>query len=97
MTAQKNVLVCPVVIFAVALALRLATGAVFLHGGHMTIDSADKLTAGYESVRIAQSLASGNGFSAPWPGAGSTAWLTPVMPAILAADMLVSVCTPARR
>ncbi len=36
-----------------------------------------------------QSLASGQGFSKPWPGAGPTAWLTPVMPTILAADMLV--------
>jgi hypothetical protein len=69
----------------------LATAAIFLHGdgGHMTIDSAGSFVEGYEAVNIAQSLASGNGFSKPWPGAGTTAWLTPVMPAILAADMLV--------
>jgi hypothetical protein len=67
----------------------LATAAIFLHGGHMTIDSAGEFTEGYEAVGIAQSLASGNGFSHPFRGAGSTAWLTPVMPAILAADMRV--------
>jgi 4-amino-4-deoxy-L-arabinose transferase-like glycosyltransferase len=69
----------------------LATGATFLYGDgrHMTIDSAWMLTEGYEAANIAQSLASGNGFSKPWPGAGPTAWLAPVMPAILAADMLV--------
>ena len=55
----------------------------------MTIDSAGMLTEGYEAVGVAQSLASGNGFAAPWPGAGPTAWLTPVMPAMLAADMRV--------
>jgi len=80
----------PAFIFAVALTMRLATGAIFLHGdgSRMTIDSAWQLTEGYEAVGIARSLASGHGFSAPWPGAGPTAWLTPVMPAILAADML---------
>ena len=82
----------PALIFVVALALRLATGAIFLYGGHETMDSvgfSDKFTEGYEAVGIARSLVSGNGFSAPWPGAGSTAWLPPVMPAILAADMSV--------
>lgn len=88
MTAQRHLLAHPVFIFAVALTLRLATGAILLHGGHNTIDSA-VATEGYEAVGIAQSLASGNGFSQPWPGSGRTAWLTPVMPAILAGDMLV--------
>jgi hypothetical protein len=89
--AGARLLTRPALIFAVALTLRLATGAIFLHGEgrHMTIDSAWQLTEGYEAVGVAQSLASGNGFSRPWPGAGPTAWLTPVMPAILAADMLV--------
>jgi len=80
----------PAFIFAVAFAMRLATGVILLHGFDMTIDEAGMhLTEGYEAVGIAQSLAGGNGFSAPWPGAGPTAWLTPVLPAILAADMLV--------
>ena len=87
MTAQRHLLAHPVFIIAVALTLRLTTAAFFLHlSGHKTIDSAE---FGLEAVGIAQSLASGHGFSAPWPGAGTTAWLTPVMPAILAADMLV--------
>jgi hypothetical protein len=95
MTAQRHLLTRPAFIFVVALALRLATAVIFLHapdayrGGPMTIDSAGMFTEGSEAVNIAQSLASGNGFSKPWPGAGPTAWLTPVMPAILAADMLV--------
>jgi 4-amino-4-deoxy-L-arabinose transferase-like glycosyltransferase len=91
MTAQRHLLARPAFIFAVALILRLATAAIFLHGeaGHMTIDSAYLLTEGSEAVGIAQSLASGRGFSAPWPGAGPTALLPPVMPVILAGDMLV--------
>jgi 4-amino-4-deoxy-L-arabinose transferase-like glycosyltransferase len=89
MTSQRNILTRPAFIFAVALTLRLATGAIFLHDGQLTIDSAGSFTEGSEAVGIAQSLASGHGFGAPWLGAGPTAWLTPVMPAILAADMLV--------
>jgi len=88
-TSQKHPLARPAFIFAIALTLRLATGAIFLHDGRLTIDSSDVFTEGYEAVGVAQSLASGNGFSAPWPGAGPTAWLTPVLPAILAADMSV--------
>ena len=86
---QRPLLARPAFVFVVALALRLATSAIFLHSFHRTIDSVGSLTEGYEAVNIAQSLASGTGFSKPWPGAGPTAWLTPVMPAILAADMLV--------
>lgn len=92
MTSRRHLLARPAFIFVVALTLRLATGAIFLHGGHETMDSVGfggKFTEGYEAVGIAQSLASGNGFSKPFPGAGPTAWLTPVMPAILAADMFV--------
>lgn len=87
----RHLLVLPAFIFAVALTLRLATAAIFLQGdgGNMTIDSARYLTEGYEAVGISQSLAGGNGFSGPWPGAGPTAWLPPIMPAILAAYMSV--------
>jgi 4-amino-4-deoxy-L-arabinose transferase-like glycosyltransferase len=91
-TAQRHVLVRPAFIFAIALTLRLATGVIFIRGGNVTIDSVgfdERFTEGYESVGIARSLASGNGFSAPWPGAGPTAWVTPVLPGILAADMLL--------
>ncbi len=96
LTAQRHLLTRPALIFAVALTLRLLTATIMLHGpdvyhgGDLTIDSvgfSDKFTEGYEAVSIARSLASGNGFSDPWPGAGPTAWLTPIMPAILAADM----------
>lgn len=89
MTSRRYILTRPGFIFAIALTLRLATGVIFLHGGQMTFDSAGVFTEGYEAVGIAKSLASGHGFSAPWPGAGPTAWLAPVMPTILAADMLV--------
>ena len=92
LTSLRRLLARPAFIFAVALTLRLATAAIFLGGGHETIDSvgfSNKFTEGYEMVGIARSLTSGHGFSAPWPGAGPTAWITPVMPAILAADMLV--------
>ena len=90
MNSQRQLLARPVFIFAIVLTLRLATGVFLLHGFDMTIDEAGMhLTEGYEAVNIAQSLASGNGFSRPWPGAGPTAWLTPVLPAILASDMLM--------
>jgi hypothetical protein len=96
MQSRRHFFTRPGFIFAVALMLRLATAAIFLHqpdiyrgGAQMTIDSAAMLTEGYEAVGVAQSLARGNGFAAPWPGAGPTAWLTPVMPAMLAADMRV--------
>jgi hypothetical protein len=91
MQTPRHLLVRPAFIFAVALTLRLATVAIFLHGdgGNMTIDGARYLIEGYEALGIAQSLASGGGFSKPWPGAGPTAWLPPILPAILAADMSV--------
>jgi hypothetical protein len=87
-TAPRHLLIHSAFIFAVAILLRLATGALFLHGFHGTIDGPG-FAESTEAVGIAQSLASGNGFSRPWPGAGPTAWLTPIMPAILAADMLI--------
>src|SRR5581483_6500435 len=41
---------------------------------------------GYEVGRIASSVASGHGFSSPFPGwSGPTAWLGPVYPLLLAA------------
>lgn len=86
--APRHIFARPVSIFVVALMLRLATAAIFFNGGHKTIDSAG-FTESWEAVGIAQSLASGNGFRAPWAGSGPTAWLTPVMPVILAVDMLV--------
>lgn len=63
MTAQRQFLTRPTFIFAVALMLRLATCAIFLHGGHQRIDNNADETEGYEAMGIAQSLASGNGFS----------------------------------
>ncbi len=91
MGLRRSLLTRPAFIFAIALILRLATAAIFFRGEgrDMTVDSVYRLAEGYEAANIAQSLASGQGFSKPWPGAGPTAWLTPVMPTILAADMLV--------
>lgn len=88
MTPNKHLRTRSVFIFFVALTLRFATAAIFLWGGSQTIDNAN-VTEGYEAVGIAHSLASGNGFSAPWPGSGPTAWLTPVMPGLLALDMSI--------
>jgi 4-amino-4-deoxy-L-arabinose transferase-like glycosyltransferase len=89
MTSVRHLVARPAFIFVVALILRLGAGAIFLRGHDKTIDSTDSFTEGSEAIGIARSLASGNGFGSPWSGAGPTAWLTPVMPAILAADMLV--------
>ena len=88
MTFRKQIVALPIFIFFMALILRFSTAAIFLYGGVQTIDNAN-VTEGYEAVGIAHSLASGKGFSAPWPGAGPTAWLTPVMPGLLALDMYI--------
>jgi hypothetical protein len=57
MQSRRHFFTRPGFIFAVALMLRLATAAIFLHqpdiyrgGAQMTIDSAGMLTEGYEAV-----------------------------------------------
>jgi 4-amino-4-deoxy-L-arabinose transferase-like glycosyltransferase len=48
-------------------------------------DADDHWAFGYETGRIAKSLATGEGFSSPFHAhSGPTAWLTPVYPALLA-------------
>jgi hypothetical protein len=73
-------------IFVCTLALRLLSYVVLLHYVPSTFDPPP---FGYEAVHIAQSLAAGHGFGAPFPGAGPTAWLTPVYPTLLAADVVI--------
>jgi len=71
-------------IFLFTLALRLLSYVVLLHLIPQTIEIP---AFGYEAVQIAQSLAAGHGYSSPFPGTGPTAWLTPVYPTLLAADV----------
>jgi hypothetical protein len=73
-------------IFVCTLALRLVSGMVMLHREPQILDAP---TFGYEAVHIAQSLASGRGFSSPFPDTGPTAWLAPIYPTILAADVRI--------
>ena len=72
-----------VFIVAVALALRLVVMA-FLYPEQLSPER-DHWTFGYETGRIARSLAQGKGFSNPLFGdTGPTAWMTPVYPGIVA-------------
>lgn len=67
----------------VALALRLVL-AVFLFPQQLD-PARDHWNFGYETGRIARSIAEGNGFSSPlFANTGSTAWMTPVYPYIVA-------------
>ncbi len=78
-----HVCISPLLIFAVALAVRLIYLALLLwnrpplHGA--------PLGFGYETGRIAQSIAAGRGYSSPLRvETGPTAWITPVYPYLLA-------------
>jgi len=79
----------PWVIFTVAFAWRVVN---FLrHGLYNISDAYGHLFFGYEVGRIASALASGHGFSSPFPApSGPTAWLGPVYPMIVAAVFKVA-------
>jgi 4-amino-4-deoxy-L-arabinose transferase-like glycosyltransferase len=78
-----TILANPWVIAGVAFAWRMAN---FLrHGLYNISDAYGHLFFGYEVGRIASALASGHGFSSPFPApSGPTAWLGPVYPWIVA-------------
>jgi 4-amino-4-deoxy-L-arabinose transferase-like glycosyltransferase len=74
-------------IFLVALGLRIAVIGV---GGTYVIRG-DGFGFGWESGRIARSLATGHGFGNPFQGStGPTAWLAPLYPLLLAGIFKVS-------
>src|ERR671912_310662 len=76
----RRVLKRPWVIFLVALSVRLL---VMLYMQSFQIQ--DTWEFGFETGRIASSIASGQGFSSPLKGpSGPTAWLPPIYPYMLA-------------
>jgi len=73
----------PVAISLVALALRLSAVHFFYHSTWNEYE--DHLTFGFETGRIARSIAEGRGYGNPLLAqTGPTAWLTPVYPCLLA-------------
>jgi dolichyl-phosphate-mannose-protein mannosyltransferase len=80
---KKHLWQWPAAIFLVALALRLI--AVRLFYNSTWNDYEDHLWFGFETGRIARSIAEGHGFSNPLDvQTGPTAWLTPVYPYLVA-------------
>jgi hypothetical protein len=76
-------LVSPAAMVLVAFALRLAVAAAN-HSYRMS-PGMDHFEFGYETGRVARSLAEGAGFSSPFQGqTGPTAWLAPLYPALVA-------------
>ena len=70
-------------IVVIALALRLAAMA-FLYPEQLNPER-DHWQFGYETGRIARSIAEGKGFSSPlFEDTGPTAWITPVYPYLVA-------------
>jgi 4-amino-4-deoxy-L-arabinose transferase-like glycosyltransferase len=78
----SRALLSPAVIVVVALLLRL--GNIFWHHRYDIWPAYAHLFFGYEVGRIASALASGQGFSSPFPAwSGPTAWVGPVYPLLL--------------
>jgi 4-amino-4-deoxy-L-arabinose transferase-like glycosyltransferase len=82
--AEKNHLwQSPIVIALVALALRLGALPFFYHSTYNNYEN--HLLFGFETGRVARSIAEGHGFGNPlYVQTGPTAWLTPVYPYLLA-------------
>jgi hypothetical protein len=79
-TAFKPVLNSPWLIFLIAISVRLLVMAYM-----QSFQIQDTWKFGFETGRIARSIASGQGFSSPLQGpSGPTAWLPPVYPYVLA-------------
>jgi Dolichyl-phosphate-mannose-protein mannosyltransferase len=77
---QRQVLEWPWLIFLIALSVRLLV-MVYMQSFQIQ----DTWKFGFETGRIASSIASGQGFSSPLQGpSGPTAWLPPVYPYLLA-------------
>ena len=82
-TEKKHLWQSPLAVFFVALALRLLGVRLFYNSTWN--DYRDHLLFGYETGRIARSIAEGHGFGNPISiPSGPTAWLTPVYPYLLA-------------
>jgi len=80
---KKHLWQSPEAIFFIALALRLV--AVRLFYNSTWNDYEDHLWFGFETGRIARSIAEGHGFANPLSAqTGPTAWLTPVYPYLVA-------------
>jgi 4-amino-4-deoxy-L-arabinose transferase-like glycosyltransferase len=80
LTAFKPVLNSPRLIFLVAISVRL-----FVTAYMQSFQIQDTWKFGFETGRIATSIASGQGFASPLQGpSGPTAWLPPVYPYMLA-------------
>ena len=84
-------------LFIVAVAFLARTWSIVLHHLYDIPASYGHLFFGYEVGRIASALASGHGFSSPFPGpSGPTAWLGPVYPLIVAGVFkILGIYTPA--
>jgi hypothetical protein len=82
-TSSKRLLTSPLVIAAIALALRLA---VLYVSWHRASPAEATGPYGFETGWIAASIAAGKGFSSPLPSleTGPTAWLSPIFPYIVA-------------
>ena len=91
----RRLLYSPAVIVAVAFVARMVS--LVLHHRYDIPAAYGHLFFGFEVGRIASALASGHGFSSPFPGpSGATAWLGPVYPAIVAGIFKVfGIYTPA--
>ncbi len=81
--SSKRFLTSPLVIAAIALALRLAI--LYLSWRRASPAEATE-PYGFEAGRVAESIVSGKGFSSPFPffETGPTAWLSPIYPYLLA-------------
>src|SRR5262245_63629703 len=72
-----------VIMVLVALALRLAV--LTIGGTYKFPEREDHFSFGWETGRIARSIANGEGFSSPFHGhTGPTAWIAPLYPYFLA-------------
>jgi len=79
----RRTLQSPATIVTVALLLRI--GNLVPHKRYDFSSAYGHLFFGYEVGRIASALASGQGFSSPFPAwSGSTAWVGPIYPLLLA-------------
>lgn len=80
---RPRLLYSPMVIVAVALVARVVS--ILLRHRYAIPAAYGHLFFGFEVGRIASALASGHGFSSPFPGpSGPTAWLGPVYPLMVA-------------
>ena len=83
-TERKHLWPSPAAIALVALALRLVAVGLFYHSTWNEYE--DHLWFGFETGRIARSIAEGRGYGNPlYLQTGPTAWMTPVYPYLVAA------------